>query len=232
MKNIEKLVIGKNKEIDRVIKLLSCEGLGPHNVSIKWLTEVIEELDAEVIFGGENRDYSADSFAIRLYGKSGVLYRISVHYRQRHARLMAERFDELEEESEISTLLQAFRNMLKFETHWYDTRDGDWESFCIHGRSEDVGKCWPVDMLVSLMHTLADDLRSSLEPKQNTLRRELLDSYPVAWCANQTSPNTTLAEVSKFINIIHDIQDAQSKEEFHEIQKAALKELFNEEVEQ
>ncbi|HJL60256.1 MAG TPA: hypothetical protein QF621_07880, partial [Candidatus Thalassarchaeaceae archaeon] len=152
--------------------------------------------------------------------------------RQRHARLMAERFDELEEESEISTLLQAFRNMLKFETHWYDTRDGGWESFCIHGRSEDVGKCWPVDMLVSLMHTLADDLRSSLEPKQNTLRRELLDSYPVAWCANQTSPNTTLAEVSKFINIIHDIQDAQSKEEFHEIQKAALKELFNEEVEQ
>ncbi len=231
MKNVEKLVQRKSEGIDRVEKVLSCEGLGPHNVSIKGIIEVIEELDAEVIFGDENRDYASESFAIRVQGKSGVLYRVSVHYRPRYARLIAERFVELQDESEMGVLLQVFRNMLKFEVHWYDSRDGSWEGFCIHGRSEDIPKCWPGDMLISLLCTLGDDLRSSFEPKQNTLRRELCEAYPVAWCANQTLPNTTLADVSRFIDIIHQMQEAQSKEEFLDIREKAIQEIFDEEVE-
>jgi len=231
MKNVGKIVQEKSEEIDRVVKILSCEGLGPHNVSIKGIIEVIEELDAEVIFGDENSDYASESFAIRVQGKSGVLYRVSVHYRPRYARLIAERFVELQDESEMGVLLQAFRNMLNFEVHWYDSRDGGWVGFCIHGRSEDIPKCWPGDMLISLLCTLGDDLRSSFEPKQNTLRRELCEAYPVAWCANQTLPNTTLADVSRFIDIIHQMQEAQSKEEFLDIREKAIQEIFDEEVE-
>jgi len=223
-KIIENTEKPQDEQIAWMKNTLHCQGLDAHNRSIELICELIEELDAKIDIGGESRRYDAESFAIRLRGSSGVYYRISVHYRARFARLVAQRYSEIDwdDEGAIGALMYPFKSMLDFEIHWYDARDGDWESICIHGRRNESPNCWPADFLVSTMATLADDLRQSLELEMNTLRRELRESYPVAWCSGQTSPEITFADVTKHVSILEEMQNVDSKEEFFEIQERVL----------
>ena len=223
----------QNQKIAWVLKTLHCEGLEPHNRSLELMCELLDELDAIIDIGSENRRYDAESFAIHLRGKSGTRYRISVHYRARFARLIANRFDEIEfdDEDTIGVLLHPIRTMTDTEIHWHDPRDGNWESICIHGRRDETPKSWPVDLLVTTMLTLSDDLRQALELPMNTLRRELRSAYPVAWHNGQTPEEVTFADVTKCVTILEALEGAESRDEFDEIRALALEELFNEEAE-
>ena len=223
----------QDQQIAWVLKTLHCEGLDPHNRSLELMCELLDELDATIDIGAENRRYDAESFAIQLRGKSGVRYRISVHYRARFANLIANRFKEIEfdDEDTIGVLLHPIRTMTDTEIHWHDARDGNWESICIHGRHDETPKSWPVDLLVTTMLTLSDDLRQSLELPMTTLRRELRSAYPVAWHNSQTHEDVTFADVTKHVKILEALQEADDREEFDEIRALALEELFNEEAE-
>ena len=225
----------QDDQIDRVLKTLYCEGLEPHNHSLNLISNLLHELDATIDIGGSNRCYDAESFAIFLRGTSGNRYRISVNYRARMAQLIAKRFNEIEFKSKdrhatkrtIGALMHPFRKFLDFEIHWYNARDGDWEGICIHGRRDETPKSWPADILATTMLTLSDDLRQSLEPSMNTLRHDIRDSYPIAWCAGQTSDDVTFAYVAKFVTHLEALQNADDREEFSKIREAALKDLFN-----
>jgi hypothetical protein len=235
-------VCGNNENRDRVtefsdraehvLKMVTHEALEPHNRSIKWTIEAVEAADAKLDIGGESRRYGAESFAIRLTGRSGVMYRISVHFRPRFARLLAERFDEIdfEDESSLPSLMQPFHSMLSFETHWYDARDGDWEGICIHERRGGNHDCWPGDVLVTLINTLADDLRSAFAKKMTTLRSELRSAYPIAWCAHQTSPEVPFSYVARYTGWLDALGQANDEEDFRAIRRAAIADLFDEEV--
>jgi hypothetical protein len=222
----------QDDQIDWVLKTLHCEGLDSHNRSLKLIPNLLDELDATIDIGGGSRSYDAESFAIFLRGTSGNRYRITVNYRARVARLIAKRFNEIEfksnPEETIGALMYPFRSLMDFEIHWYDARDGAWEGICIHERHDVPPKSWPVDLLVSTMLILSDDLRNSLIPSMTTLRSELRHSYPIAWCSKQTSDDVTFTDVVKFVTLLETLQNAGDREEFLEISEAAQRDLFNE----
>ncbi len=222
----------QDDQIDRVLKTLYCEGLEPHNHSLNLISNLLHELDATIDIGGGSRSYDAESFAIFLRGTSGNRYRITVNYRARVARLIAKRFNEIEfksnPEETIGVLMHPFRSLMDFEIHWYDARDGAWEGICIHERRDVLPKSWPADLLVTTMRTLSNDLLNSLTSSMTTLRSELRHSYPIAWCARQTSDDVTFTDVVKFVTLLETLQNAGDREEFLEISEAAQRDLFNE----
>ena len=232
MKNLPTQNEQQDDQIDRVLKTLYCEGLDPHNKSLELISNLLHELDATIDIGGGSRSYDAESFAIFLRGTSGNRYRITVNYRARVARLIAKRFNEIEfksnPEETIGVLMHPFRSLMDFEIHWYDARDGAWEGICIHERRDVLPKSWPADLLVTTMRTLSNDLRNSLTSSMTTLCSELRQSYPIAWCARQTSDDVTFAYVTKFVTHLAALQNADDREEFSKIREAALKDLFNE----
>ena len=221
----------KKKLKEWVLKTFGCDGLEPHNRSLEFMCEVLDDVGATIDVGGESRQYDAESFAIRVPGSSGVPYRISVHFRPRAARLMEQRLNEIDfgEDGAIGTLMHAFRQMMDFQIHWHDLRDGDWETICIHDRRDKTPDCWPGDHVVATVMLLADDLRSALELPMNTLRRELRESYPVAWAAGLTPSDVTFADVVKYVAYLEELQNAENRDEFLEIRARTLKDLYNEE---
>ena len=46
-----------------LLKHIYCEGLEPHNRSIEWIIETIDELGAVVDIGGENRDHRSAHYS-------------------------------------------------------------------------------------------------------------------------------------------------------------------------
>ena len=78
---------------------------------------------------------------------------------------------------------------------------------------------------------LANDLRGAFEPPMNTLRRELRESYPVAWGAQQTPSDVTFTDVVKYVGYLERLANCESKEEAFEVRAEALKDLFDEDEE-
>ena len=228
-----------NNKKEWILNNFRCEGLEPHNRSLGFIFDVLSDVGGTIDVGGGTPQYDADTFAIRVTGSSGTLYRITVNYRVRAARLMAERFNEIDfdgddgmqEQLAIGTLMHAYRQMMDFTIHWYDFRDGDWEHICIHESREKTPNCWPGDHVVATILLLADDLRGAFELPMNTLRQELRESYPVAWSGRQTPPDVTFADVVKYVGYLERLANCESKEEALEIRAEALKDLFEEVVE-
>ena len=229
----------KDRQKERILTNFYCAGLPPHNRSLEFLFEVLDDAGGVIDEGGGNHQYDADTFAIRVKGSSGTMYRITVNYRSRAARLMAERFHEIDfdggdgmdEQLAIGTLMHAYRRMMDFAVHWYDYRNGNWEQICIHESRERMPDCWPGDHVASTILLLANDLRCAFEPPMNTLRRELRESYPVAWGAQQTPSDVTFTDVVKYVGYLERLANCESKEEAFEVRAEALKDLFDEEEE-
>ena len=215
-----------------ILREFSCEGLKQHNKSIEWMIETIEEVGGVVERMPEVRGYNAEGFTIRVRGTSGVMYRICVKFHRRLARILAQRITEVDfnDELALGTIMWPFRSMMDSDSQWFDARDGEWENICIHGRRNSRPVAWPGDTLVSLLHTLSQDLRSSLERPMTTLRSELRNSYPVAWLNHQTPVETTFEDVIKHTRFIESLQDAPDEETFEELRELALEELFGEGV--
>jgi len=225
-----------NEKKEWILNNFRCEGLEPHNRSLELISAVLNCVGGTISdVGDKDRSYDADNFAIRVTGSSGTRYRITVNYRSAAANLMAKRFNEIDFDGDngmqehlvIGTLMHAFSTMMDFTVQWYDFRDGDWESICIHESREKTQNCWPGDHVVATILLLADDLRGAFEPQMTTLRRELREAYPVAWTARQTPPNVTFADVAKYCGYLEEMLDANNDtEELQEIRARAEKDLF------
>jgi len=218
----------EQQRIDWVLKHFHCNGLEPHNRSIEWVIETLQEIGASIDIGGAQGHRIERSFAIRLRGTSGILYRISVHYRPRFGEIVAERFSEVElGDGDLDILMQPFRYMMHFESHWLDERDGTWEHICIHGHRDRPITSWPGDELVTTMVTLADDLRHAVcDKNMNTLRTELRKSYMISWCSGYTPPELTFEDVAKYIRHISEMNAARNQEDFHDAQHTAMLDLY------
>ncbi len=198
------------------------EGLEPHNRSLGLISRVIKDVGATVETGSEYRQYGKESLAIRLSGSSGVNYRISVHFNRRVARLMGHRLNEMDfdDSSFIGAFMHPFRGMMEFDIHWYDLRDGDWQSICIHDRRDAPPECWPGDHIATTIQLLNDDLNSALLPEMSTLRRELRISYPIAWAAGQTPSEVRFFQVANYVSDLELLDGTSSLEEFMELREA------------
>ena len=197
------------------------DGLEPHNKSLELISQVIGDVGATVDIGSEYRQYGSESISIRLTGGSGTNYRISVQFKRRIASLMTRRFAEMdfEDPSQAGNFMHPFRKMMEFDIHWYDFRDGDWVSICIHDRHDAPVECWPGDNIATTIQLLNDDIRSAMLPEMSTLRRELRSSYPVSWAAGQSSPEVKFSDVAKTVFWLRNLDDASSIAEFAEIRE-------------
>ena len=225
----------REEQESRILRNFGHPALGPHNKSLEFIFEVVDSVNGQIDESAANHQYDCSSFAIRFKGASGILWKITVNYRPKLANLMAERFEDIDFDGErdpIGTLMHAFRNMMDFAVHWYDFRDGDWEHICIHESREKVPNCWPGDNVVSTVLALSNDLRSAFEPPMNTLRREMREAYPVAWSGGQTPSDTEFSDVVKYVGYLEELADSENKEEAYNIRARALKDLFDEEVEE
>ena len=225
----------KEEQENRIIGNFGHPSLGPHNKSLRFIFETVNDVGGEIDESVAGHQYDASNFAIRLKGASGILWRITVNYRSKVADLMAERFNEIDfdgDQETIGVLMHAFQNMMDFAVHWYDFRDGDWEHVCIHESRKNAPDCWPGDNIVSTVMALSNDLRSAFEPPMNTLRREMREAYPVAWSARQTPPDTEFSDVVKYVGYLTELANSESKEDAYKIRARALKDLFDEEVEE
>lgn len=83
---------------------------------------------------------------------------------------------------------------------------------------------------MTLINTLADDLRSAFAKKMTTLRSELRSAYPIAWCAHQTSPEVPFSYVARYTGWLDALGQANDEEDFRAIRRAAIADLFDEEV--
>lgn len=207
--------------LDPLIESFGQDGLEPHNKSLELVSQVIEDVGAVVELGSEYRQYGSESISIRLTGASGTNYRISVHFRPRVANLMARRFSEMDFEDTLRSgaFMHPFRNMMDFDIHWYDFRDGDWVSVCIHDRRDTPVECWPGDNIATTIQLLNDDIRSAMLPEMSTLRHELMSSYPVSWAAGQSPPEVKFSDVAKTVFWLRILNDASSVAEFTEIRE-------------
>ena len=197
------------------------DGLEPHNKSLELISQVIGDVGATVDLGSEYRQYGSESISIRLTGGSGTNYRISVQFKRRIASLMTRRFAEMDFEtpSQAGDFMHPFRKMMEFDIHWYDFRDGDWVSICIHDRHDAPVECWPGDNIATTIQLLNDDIRSAMLPEMSTLRRELRSSYPVSWAAGQSPPEVKFSDVAKTVFWLRVLDDASSIAEFAEIRE-------------
>ena len=220
-------------ELAMMEQMLYCPGLTPHNSSVEMLVETIKRHDAVVDYGSESRRFSSNgalSFTIRVKGLSGTQYRVSVYYHPRYAEVIAKRIIEvdLDDSEQIGMLMRPFGALLHFESHWHDARDGDWNHICVHERRDRPSNCWPGDALVAMVEALTNDLRRALEPGMNTLRHELLRAYPVAWCNDQTPPETSSTDVTVYCSTIAEINKSKKKKEIAEKCKLAREQFFGE----
>ncbi|MDP6562629.1 MAG: hypothetical protein QF377_02535 [Candidatus Thalassarchaeum sp.] len=208
---------------ERMLREYSIEGIEEHNRSLRWLLDTAERLGARIeVEPGESR-WDSVPFEIRLNGlESGIQYRIRVSYRPRMAQLMSRRISEvdLSDEESIRAMLSAFQKMLDFDVYWYDPRKLDWERFCVIPKNRKDSKAWPFDRIVSLMEALNDDLGTALDIGMNTLRKELVESFPVAWFSGQTDPSLTFDKVSIYVSHLMDLIRTESQDEFEDVSNA------------
>ena len=190
----------------------SIDGLESHNRSLEWLIETAERLDATIdtrITDG----YSSQGFcfAIQLKGRhSGVLYRIKVTFNPKMARLLGKRAGDFVVEE--GYLLHPFRNMVEFESFWFDHRKEDWERVCVI-RAGDSDCFWPFDSVVSLMEALNNDLDTALQMGMDTLRKSLIDSYPISWFNGNTDIGLMWDEVQQYCYLLYHLQHIPDSEE-------------------
>jgi|MDSW01.2.fsa_nt_gb hypothetical protein len=215
----------------------TCDGLEPHNRSIRWFLSTCEDLDIRIDRTAERyRHGSGQAFQFNITALSGMEYRVSVTYQPRLARLLSKRFDELDlrSKNQLQTLLHPFQGLLNFDVHWYDARDGTMEHICIERNRRAKTRYWPGDHLVAVTKILADDLRSSLDYSMTTLRSTLITAYPVAWTNFQTPESVKMPDVHRHVGYLKKLQKLRSSEDregFDEVRAVTLKELFNEEAE-
>ena len=213
----------QQKTPERIFKEYAVDGLDEHNRSFSWLLETTDRLGARIETETDSARWDSMPFNIRLRGKkSGILYRIKVNYRPRLAKLLSRRINEIDlsDGYSPSVILPAFRMMLDFNVYWYDSRKMDWESFCVIPNQSMDSMVWPIDRIVSLMEALSDDLGAALDIGMNTLRKELVEAYPVSWFAGNTNSKVSFDEVSTYVHHLMDLQDAETQEEFEDISNA------------
>ncbi len=208
---------------ERMLREYSIEGIEEHNRSLRWLLDTAERLGARIeVEPGDSR-WDSVPFEIRLSGlESGIHYRIRVNYRPKMAQLMSRRISEvdLSDEESVRAMLPAFQKMVDFDVYWYDPRKLDWERFCVIPNNRKDSKAWPFDRIVSLMEALNDDLGTALDISMNTLRKELVESYPVAWFSGQTDPSLTFDKVSIYVGHLMDLSYCESQDEFEDVSNA------------
>ncbi len=93
-----------------------------------------------------------------------------------------------------------------------DERDEEWKWLCVHEFEDEGVKCWPADVIASLILTLRNDLHSALKYELYTIRESLLISLPLNWAIGKTNAEFGIKSVSEYCDILSSINSMKKEE--------------------
>ena len=209
-------VVGKieTTEIDELSSILEIPGFKPFNESLKFLDGVIQQVNAK----GERwkeEEGNFDHLVIKIVGESSTNYKIEIEYNEKLALKFFSGYSKLNlpsQEKELGTLLNLFQKIFTYGVYWMDERDEEWKWLCVHEFEDEGVKCWPADVIASLILTLRNDLHSALKYELYTIRESLLISLPLNWAIGKTNAEFGIKSVSEYCDILSSINSMKKEE--------------------
>ncbi len=209
-------VVGKieTTEIDELSSILEIPGFKPFNESLKFLDGVMQQVNAK----GERwkeEEGNFDHLVIKIVGESSTNYKIEIEYNEKLALKFFSGYSKLNlpsQEKELGTLLNLFQKIFTYGVYWMDERDEEWKWLCVHEFEDEGVKCWPADVIASLILTLRNDLHSALKYELYTIRESLLISLPLNWAIGKTNAEFGIKSVSEYCDILSSINSMKKEE--------------------
>ncbi len=209
-------VVGKieTTEIDELSSILEIPGFKPFNESLKFLDGVMQQVNAK----GERwkeEEGNFDHLVIKIVGESSTNYKIEIEYNEKLALKFFSGYSKLNlpsQEKELGTLLNLFQKIFTYGVYWMDERDEEWKWLCVHEFEDEGVKCWPADVIASLILTLRNDLHSALKYELYTIRESLLISLPLNWAIGKTNSEFGIKSVSEYCDILSSINSMKKEE--------------------
>ena len=217
-------VVGKieTTEIGELSSILEIPDFKPFNESLKFLDGVIQQVNAK----GERwkeEEGNFDHLVIKIVGESSTNYKIEIEYNEKLALKFFSGYSKLNlpsQEKELGTLLNLFQKIFTYGVYWMDERDEEWKWLCVHEFEDEGVKCWPADVIASLILTLRNDLHSALKYELYTIRESLLISLPLNWAIGKTNAEFGIKSVSEYCDILSSI-NSMKKEQIDDYKLAA-----------
>lgn len=201
------------KDIDGLDFLLEILDFKPFNESLKFLDGVMRQVNAK----GERKEEGGEvnCFVIEVIGESSTNYKIEIEYNEKLALKFFSGYSKLDlptQEKELAMLLNLFQKIFTYGVYWMDERDETWKWLCVHEFEDEGVKCWPADVIASLILTLRNDLRSALKYDLYTIRESLLISLPLNWAIGKTNAEFGIKSVSEYCDILSSINSMKKEE--------------------
>lgn len=209
-------VVGKieTTEIGELSSIFEIPGFKPFNESLKFLDGVMQQVNAK----GERwkeEEGNFDHLVIKIVGESSTNYKIEIEYNEKLALKFFSGYSKLNlpsQEKELGTLLNLFQKIFTYGVYWMDERDEEWKWLCVHEFEDEGVKCWPADVIASLILTLRNDLHSALKYELYTIRESLLISLPLNWAIGKTNAEFGIKSVSEYCDILSSINSMKKEE--------------------
>jgi len=209
-------VVGKLevKEFDELSLLLEIPDFKPFNESLKFLDGVMQQVNAK----GERckeEEGEVNCFVIEVIGESSTNYKIEIEYNEKLALKFFSGYSKLNlpsQEKELGMLLNLFQKIFTYGVYWMDERDEEWKWLCVHEFEDEGVKCWPADVIASLILTLRNDLHSALNYELYTIRESLLISLPLNWAIGKTNAEFGIKSLSEYCDILSSINSMKKEE--------------------
>ena len=202
------------KEFDELSLLLEIPDFKPFNESLKFLDGVMQQVNAK----GERckeEEGEVNCFVIEVIGESSTNYKIEIEYNEKLALKFFSGYSKLNlpsQEKELGMLLNLFQKIFTYGVYWMDERDEEWKWLCVHEFEDEGVKCWPADVIASLILTLRNDLHSALKYELYTIRESLLISLPLNWAIGKTNAEFGIKSVSEYCDILSSINSMKKEE--------------------
>ena len=209
-------VVGKieTTEIGELSSILEIPGFKPFNESLKFLDGVMQQVNAK----GERwkeEEGNFDHLVIEIVGESSTNYKIEIEYNEKLALKFFSGYSKLDlpsQEKELGMLLNLFQKIFTYGVYWMDERDEAWKWLCVHEFEDEGVKCWPADVIASLILVLRNDLHSALKYELYTIRESLLISLPLNWAIGKTNAEFGIKSVSEYCDILSSINSMKKEQ--------------------
>ena len=202
------------KEIGELSSILEIPGFKPFNESLKFLDGVMQQVNAK----GERwkeEEGNFDHLVIEIVGESSTNYKIEIEYNEKLALKFFSGYSKLDlpsQEKELGMLLNLFQKIFTYGVYWMDERDEAWKWLCVHEFEDEGVKCWPADVIASLILVLRNDLHSALKYELYTIRESLLISLPLNWAIGKTNAEFGIKSVSEYCDILSSINSMKKEQ--------------------
>ena len=201
-----------NQENEELIRHYSIEGLPQHNRSLRWLVQHGTSMGARFNPYSDYRyDKYGTTFEVEFEGKgTGIKYKLGVTLMAKVGDLLSAKISQVDLTSPGAAMAiePIMSRLLQVQGSWWDVVHREWISFCVGDDNSDPGDdlghrvIWPADRVLTLIITLQDDFRTSLDDEQYSLRQQMKKAIPIYWFADRTPEGTSFQQLAAMMSLL------------------------------